>query len=84
MSKLSAKKLADRVRDDELRGLNFDWRMQSRDKQRPPDGDWTTWLLMGGRGSGKTRAGAEWVRQLVEAGSPRSRWSARPCSRPWQ
>jgi phage terminase large subunit-like protein len=27
--------------------------------QVPPEGDWTTWLLMGGRGAGKTRAGAE-------------------------
>ncbi len=33
--------------------------------QRPPAGDWTTWLLLGGRGAGKTRAGAEWVRALV-------------------
>ncbi|MCC7348398.1 MAG: DNA-packaging protein, partial [Variibacter sp.] len=30
-------------------------------------GEWTTWLLMGGRGAGKTRAGAEWVRAQVEA-----------------
>jgi phage terminase large subunit-like protein len=29
--------------------------------------DWTTWLLLGGRGAGKTRAGAEWVRALAEA-----------------
>jgi len=28
---------------------------------------WTTWLILGGRGSGKTRAGAEWVRQLALA-----------------
>jgi phage terminase large subunit-like protein len=34
----------------------------------PPAGDWTTWLLLGGRGAGKTRAGAEWVRQLAAAG----------------
>src|SRR5579884_681351 len=27
--------------------------------------DWTTWLLIGGRGAGKTRAGAEWVRALA-------------------
>ncbi len=31
----------------------------------PPPGEWTTWLLMGGRGSGKTRAGSEWVRELA-------------------
>ena len=36
--------------------------------QVPPEGDWTTWLLMGGRGAGKTRAGAEWVRKLAAAG----------------
>src|SRR5690606_30632086 len=34
----------------------------------PPPGDWTTWLLIGGRGSGKTRAGAEWVRGLAAQG----------------
>ena len=33
----------------------------------PPEGDWTTWLMLGGRGSGKTRAGAEWVRALAAA-----------------
>lgn len=33
--------------------------------QRPPEGDWTTWLILGGRGAGKTRAGAEWVRELA-------------------
>src|SRR5690606_6402631 len=36
------------------------WRLNGRDEQQPPPGDWRTWLLMGGRGSGKTRAGAEW------------------------
>ena len=33
--------------------------------QLPPDGGWTTWLFIGGRGAGKTRAGAEWVRALT-------------------
>jgi phage terminase large subunit-like protein len=36
--------------------------------QIPPDGDWTTWLLLGGRGAGKTFAGAHWVGALVKAG----------------
>ncbi|QDZ13151.1 DNA-packaging protein [Devosia ginsengisoli] len=45
--------------------MYFDWNSWALDKQRPPEGDWTTWLLLGGRGSGKTRAGAEWVRSLV-------------------
>ena len=39
--------------------------------QLPPDTDWRTWLIMAGRGFGKTRAGAEWVMSLVrgEAGT---------------
>ena len=36
--------------------------------QLPPEGDWRTWVVMGGRGAGKTRAGAEWVRTLAEQG----------------
>lgn len=40
------------------------------DHQRPPDGDWDTWIILGGRGAGKTRAGAEWVRSLVEGCRP--------------
>lgn len=37
----------------------------ARDEQWPPKSDWTSWLLVGGRGSGKTRAGAEWIRRLA-------------------
>jgi phage terminase large subunit-like protein len=46
----------------------FNWHKWAFPKQLPPPGDWTTWLLMGGRGSGKTRAGAEWVRSLARQG----------------
>jgi hypothetical protein len=38
--------------------------------QMPPDGHWMTWVIMGGRGAGKTRAGAEWVRRQVEGSMP--------------
>lgn len=38
--------------------------------QLPPAGDWKTWVILGGRGAGKTRAGAEWVRTQVEGGRP--------------
>jgi phage terminase large subunit-like protein len=34
---------------------------EARAKQRPPEGDWSTWLIVSGRGFGKTRTGAEWV-----------------------
>lgn len=41
-----------------------------RAHQFAPEGDWRTWLILGGRGAGKTRAGAEWVRSQVEGGTP--------------
>jgi phage terminase large subunit-like protein len=37
----------------------------ARTSQRPPAGDWLVWLFSGGRGTGKTRAGAEWVLDQV-------------------
>ena len=40
------------------------------DHQVPPVGDWRTWVVLGGRGAGKTRAGAEWVRAQVEGARP--------------
>jgi phage terminase large subunit-like protein len=42
-----------------------DWRFRARPEQLPPPGDWRTWLFLGGRGSGKTRAGAEWIAEGV-------------------
>ncbi|AYD00220.1 DNA-packaging protein [Neorhizobium sp. NCHU2750] len=45
------------------------WSLNGRDEQKPPSGDWRTWLIMGGRGSGKTRAGAEWVHALASEGA---------------
>ena len=38
--------------------------------QMPPEGAWRTWVILGGRGAGKTRAGAEWVRSEVEGSRP--------------
>ncbi|MGV8996386.1 MAG: DNA-packaging protein [Parvibaculaceae bacterium] len=42
------------------------WAYWARADQLLPAGTWTTWALLGGRGAGKTRAGAEWIRSLVE------------------
>src|SRR5947207_10478769 len=47
-----------------------DWPVYVHDHQLPPaltqNGlPWRTWLILGGRGAGKTRAGAEWVRGLA-------------------
>jgi phage terminase large subunit-like protein len=54
----------------ELTALHYDFSLWARDDQLPPASaqsgcPWTTWLMLGGRGAGKTRAGAEWVRCLV-------------------
>lgn len=45
--------------------------------QRPPPGDWRTWVVLGGRGAGKTRAGAEWVRARIEGARARDPGLAR-------
>jgi len=44
-----------------MEAAEAEWLFQARDAQLPPYGEWRTWLIMGGRGSGKTRAGAEWA-----------------------
>ncbi|MFM9852684.1 MAG: DNA-packaging protein [Sphingomonadaceae bacterium] len=49
------------------KALESDWSFWERFDQRPPPGDWHGWLLMAGRGFGKTRVGAEWVRSYAEA-----------------
>ena len=41
------------------------WRFWRRNDQFEPQGDWRTWLVMAGRGYGKTRMGAEWVSALA-------------------
>ena len=67
------------LEDDDIRlaGLNqlgeatveqviTDWHRLARPSQLPPEGDWPVWMIMAGRGFGKTRAGAEWVRMVAE------------------
>jgi len=44
-----------------------DWDAVGRPEQKAPPGGWQFWLFMAGRGAGKTRAGAEWVKQKVKA-----------------
>lgn len=50
--------------------LATDWQVWARDDQLPPTAlasgaRWRTWLILGGRGAGKTRAGAEWIRAIA-------------------
>ena len=55
-----------------MKRIAYDWDVWARDDQLAPEafatgGPWRTWLFIGGRGAGKTRAGAEWVRKRVAA-----------------
>ena len=56
--------------EGELMALPFLFEFWAMPHQLPPEGDWRSWVIMGGRGAGKTRAGAEWVRAQVEGGRP--------------
>ena len=67
--------LAPRPRRATLKGMNLrqqkalrtHWCLWAHDGQIAPADDWQTWLIMAGRGYGKTRAGAEWVRGIAES-----------------
>ena len=49
----------------------YRWNERANETQFGPDGDWAVWLLMAGRGFGKTRAGAEWVRERISRSGSR-------------
>ncbi|HTT98953.1 MAG TPA: terminase family protein [Rhizomicrobium sp.] len=51
----------EKVSNETAEFLRDSWYFWARDEQRPPDGRWHTWLYLGGRGAGKTRAGAGWI-----------------------
>jgi phage terminase large subunit-like protein len=50
--------------------LRYQWDFHGRPAQHPPPGNWLTWLILAGRGFGKTRTGAEWVRRQVCGATP--------------
>jgi len=53
----------------EAEALQYDWEFWARDNQLSPEGDWRKWLIMTGRGWGKTRTAAEYVRDLAFKGT---------------
>lgn len=57
--------------DSEALGLPWLFDFWALPHQLPPPGAWRSWVILGGRGAGKTRAGAEWVRSQVEGPRPR-------------
>ena len=60
--------LESQLPEDIYTRVKFNWPLWARHEQLPPDDPWHIWLLLAGRGFGKTRAGAEWVRARAESG----------------
>lgn len=58
------------LEDEELLALPYLFDFWAMPHQLPPEGAWRSWVILGGRGAGKTRAGAEWVRSQVEGARP--------------
>lgn len=63
--------LPEQEQKDALLGLNmedvmWEWKMWGRPEQLPPEGDWNIWMYLAGRGAGKTRSAAEWVRETAK------------------
>ncbi|APX14927.1 ATP-binding protein [Phaeobacter inhibens] len=67
----------DRLSDHDLCAMPYVFDLWALPHQLPPAGDWRSWVILGGRGAGKTRAGAEWVRTLAEGATPLSAGRAR-------
>lgn len=65
-----AAKLAS-LSEGDAEALLTDWRSWARPEQIAPSLAWVVWLILAGRGWGKTRTGAEWVRSRVDAGTAR-------------
>jgi phage terminase large subunit-like protein len=60
--------LLESLSPDDIDLLMHDWAFWARPEQCAPEGDWRIWLFLGGRGAGKTRAGAEWILDCVRKG----------------
>lgn len=58
------------LNEEALLALPYIFEFWALPHQLPPEGEWRTWVIMGGRGAGKTRAGSEWVRAEVEGSRP--------------
>lgn len=52
----------------EAEQFRYDWRLFRRAAQIPPEWGWRVWLILAGRGFGKTRTGSEWIREEVRTG----------------
>ena len=66
MTPVALKKFLTEAPEDVRHLLRWDWEMKARPLQLLPEGVWTYWLILAGRGFGKTRTGAETVREWTK------------------
>lgn len=66
------KELLKQMSQTDMEALLYRWDFWARSNQLPPKGDWNVWLILSGRGYGKTRCGAEWVRSIACGKTPLS------------
>jgi len=55
--------------EEEAFALQYDWKFWGRPKQQEPSGDWWYWVILAGRGFGKSRTGGQWINARVESGN---------------
>lgn len=55
------------LNQSEKNEFEYHWDLIARPSQLAPTGAWRTWMILAGRGFGKTRSGAEWVRKIAES-----------------
>ena len=66
LSKAARRNVIAELSDEEANVLLHDWEFWARSNQLAPPGDWVNWLILAGRGFGKTRVGAEQVRRWTK------------------
>lgn len=60
--------ILDQLSPAEAEAIRWEWGFWARPGQRRPPGDWNIWLILAGRGYGKTRVGAQAILEAVELG----------------
>jgi phage terminase large subunit-like protein len=69
LPKAQVKEIIQELDPVDAQALFYDWPLWARAEQLAPPGDWFCWLILAGRGWGKTRTGAELIRSRVESGN---------------
>lgn len=65
---LARKKILEELHRRQILLDQYDWAQHARPSQLPPSGNWYAWCILAGRGFGKTRAGAETIREWATTG----------------